>query len=83
MEEADDVVADVPWCQCAAPLRFVQRQRLQRDERRGARLGRGAANLGTGVRVDRSVSLSGGHAADDVADGDAAGTLAPRLAQWG
>ena len=38
---------------------------------------------GPGVRVDRAVGLARRHAADDVADGDAAGALPLRLAQRG
>ena len=38
---------------------------------------------GPGVRVDRAVALPRGHAADDVADRDAARALGLRLAQRG
>ena len=59
----------------ASHLRHVQRQQLQRDELRGERLGRGDADFRAGVRVDRAVGLARRHAADDVADGDAARAL--------
>ena len=58
--------------QRAAHLRHVQREQVQRDELRRERLGRGDADLRPGVRVDGAVGLARGHAADDVADGDAA-----------
>ena len=44
-------------------------------------LGRGHANLGAGVRVDGAFGLTCGHAADDVADGEAAGAFALGFAQ--
>ena len=65
----------------AAHLRHVQRQQLQRDELRRERLGRGDADLRAGVRVDGAVGLARRHAADHVADGDAARALPARLAQ--
>ena len=46
----------------------VQREQVQRDQLRRERLGRGDADLRSGVRVDRAVRLARGHAADDVAD---------------
>ena len=58
--------------QRAAHLRHVQRQQLQRDELRRERLGRGDADLRPGVRVDGAVGFARRHAADDVADRDAA-----------
>jgi hypothetical protein len=61
--------------QRAPHLPEVERQQVQRDELRGERLGRGDADLRPGVRVDRAVGLARGHAADDVADGDAARAL--------
>ena len=53
------------WPRCSA-------EQVQRDELRRERLGRGDADLRAGVRVDRAVGLARRHAADDVADGDAA-----------
>ena len=62
--------------QRAADLGQVQREQVERDELAGEGLGRGDADLRAGVRVDRPVGFAGGHAADDVADGDAARALA-------
>ena len=58
------------------------REQMQRDELRGERLGRRDADLRAGVRVDGALGLARGHAADDVADRDAAGALSswPRAA---
>ena len=56
---------------------------MEGDQLRRERLGRGDANLRAGVRIDRAVGFARGHAADHVADGDAARALAARLAQRG
>ena len=58
-------------------------EQVQRDQLRRERLGRGDADLRAGVRVDGAVGLARRHAADDVADGDAAGAAALGLAQRG
>ena len=83
LQQLADVIANLRRGQGAAHLRHVKGQELQRDQLRGERLGRGNANLGAGVRIDRALGLAGRHAADHVADGDAVGALALRLAQRG
>ena len=65
--------------QRAAHLAEVEREQVERDELRGERLGRGDADLRAGVRVDRPVGFARGHAADDVADRDAASAVAASL----
>ena len=69
--------------QRAADLPEVEREQVQRHELRRERLGRRDADLGPGVGVDRAVGLARRHAADDVADRDAAGALLLRFAQRG
>ena len=64
-----------------ARLGQVERQQVQGHQLRGEGLGRGDADLGPGVGVDGPVALPRRHAADDVADGQAARALPPRLAQ--
>ena len=67
--------------QRAAHLGQLQREEVERDELRRERLGRGDADLRTGVRVDRAFGFARGHAADHVADREAARALALGLAQ--
>jgi hypothetical protein len=64
-------------------MRHVQREQLQRHELRGERLRRRDADLRPGVRIHGPVRFARGHAADDVADGNAGGALAPRFAERG
>src|SRR5687767_11569238 len=65
----------------AANLRQPQREQVEGDELGGERFGRSDANLRSCVRVQRPVRFARGHAADDVADGDAASALALRLTE--
>ena len=76
-----DVLAALRRRQRAAHFGELQREEVERDQLRGERLGRGHANLRAGVRVDRAFGLARRHAADDVADGEAAGALALGFAQ--
>ena len=75
------------WLACvalgesASDLSQKQRQKVQRDELRRERLRRGHANLGAGVRVNRALGLARGHAADHVADREAASAFLARLAE--
>ena len=69
--------------QRAARLPEAQGQQVERDELRRERLGRRHPDLGAGVGVDGAVGLAGGHAPDDVADGDAPGAPGAGLAQRG
>ena len=69
--------------QHAAHLAQAQGEEIERDQLRGERLGRRDADLRTRVGIDRPVGLARRHAADHVADGDAGGAFALRLAQRG
>ena len=83
LQQRVDVPLSRPRAKHAAHLTRRSASRYKRDQLRRERLGRGDADLRAGVRVDRPVGLARGHAADDVADGDAAGALTLRLAQRG
>jgi hypothetical protein len=56
---------------------------MKRNELRREGLRRGDPNLRPGVRINRAFGLAGGHAADDVADGDTASAFLFGLAKGG
>ena len=72
-QQIGDVPAPIGLAERAAHLPEIHRQQMQGDQLAGERLGRGHADLGTGMRVERALGLARRHAADHVADGDAAG----------